>query len=269
MNYGFSFGVLKNAQGQVVQQGSSRIGDNLIWSALPQMLFEQRGIQVVDMDKHWMFDNNPFVKRDIQVDKVIPCQLMKDKSTFNNYLRNLSNFLSVVDHLCTFFGLESTIRHPKLYKFEDVERKPNKVILVTQGNNQGQMNGESDDRVLSDEILDTIKTNYKNYDIVQIGSKNDKDAGVTDKRGLPIWESVKEIAESSLYIGVNTGPLWIASAYPHINKKVILTQYNDNFLKYYIPMSVNDHHNIWNDWGVGFYNTTDKDIGTTYSYKKI
>jgi len=269
---GYTFKPVKNGQGQLVHMGSERIGDRLIFSALPEMVFEQTGKKVVDLDPkgfNWFWDNNPFVVRDEKVKRIVPLQLIADQSTHGRYYRNLPNFLSIVDKYCSIFGLECTIRHPKLYKYENEKRNPKKVILTTQGALDEMMGGEMYDRILSDEIIEQIKNNYKEYDIIQIGSKGDKDAGVIDKRGLSIWESVKEVSEASIYIGVNTGVMWIASCYPHIAKKVILCQYSEESLKYFIPMNVDDHHTVWCDYSNQFFNATNRDIGITTSYLKI
>ncbi len=270
---GFTFNPVKNAQGQVIHGGTKKIGDRLIFSGIPEMYYQQTGKKIVDLDSdNWFWDHNPYVVRNKKVRSTVPLQMIADKSTFHDYLRNMPNFLSIVDKYCAYFGLECTLRHPRLYMYEDVPRITNKVVLTTQGALQGHMMGESKDRVLSDEIIEQISDNYKDYDIIQIGSVSDKQAfgnNITDMRGLDIWESAKEIASASAYIGVNTGTYWIANCYPHIAKKVILCEYSYESLKYFTPMNSKNHHTVWHDWGTQFYNAYDKDCGVTTSYKKI
>lgn len=266
---GLTFGVVKNNLGQIIHNGSNRMGDRLIFSGLPEMFYEQFRENVVDVDHAWFFDYNPYVVRNQPHKNTVPLILMADQSTHHTYLRNLPNFLSLPDKYCAYFGLECTLRHPRLYKYEDSIRNPMKVIITTQGNNQGYMMSETAPRILSDEIIDRIKNNYKNFELVQVGLLTDKDAGVTDKRGIPIWDVVKEISESMYYIGPNCGIMWIASCFPHIAKKVILTEYNENALKYYIPMNVKNHHHQWSDWGTQLYNKYTEDIGVTTTFNKI
>jgi hypothetical protein len=268
--YGFTFKSVKNEQGHVVHGGTSRIGDALIWSSIPEMLFKQQGKKIVDMDNHWQFDNNPYVVRNVSVKNIIPVQALADKSTFHYNLRNQHSFTSIVDRMCAYFGLECTIRHPKLYKYEDSKRNPLKVILTTQGNNQGLMMGETSPRIIPDYVIEQIKENYSGFEIVQIGSKTDKRAeGTIDKRGLTIWDSVKEISEAMYYIGVNTGVMHIASAFPHITKKIVLAEYNKNSLQYYIPLSANNHHSSYLYFAEQFFNVYNEDIGVTTTYKNI
>jgi hypothetical protein len=269
---GFTFREVRNTQGQIVHGGTNRIGDRLIFSGIPQMYYEQTGKKVVDLDDVWFWDENPYVVRNAKVKSTVPLQMIADKSTFHDYLRNMPNFLSIVDKYCAYLGLECTLRHPRLYRYEGIDRIPNKIVLCTQGNLQGHMMGESKDRVLSDEVIEQIRKNYKKYNIVQIGTINDKKANgdnIIDCRGLDIWDSAKEIAESSMYIGVNTGTYWIANCYPHISKKVILCEYSYESLKYFIPMNVKNHHTSWQDWGTQFFNIYEKDCGVTTSFKKI
>lgn len=269
-DFGFTFGPVKNAQGQVVHAGSSRIGDNLVWSSIPEMMFKQRGIKVVDLDNHWQFDHNPFVIRNAKARNVIPVQALADKSTFHYNLRNQSSYTSIVDRFCAYFGLECTIRHPKLYKYENSKRNPLKVIITTQGNNQGFMMNEVAHRILPDHVIEQIKENYEGFEIVQIGSKNDKRAeGTVDKRGLSLWDSVKEISEAMYYIGVNTGVFHMASAFPHISKKIILCEYNKNGLINYIPLNPHNHHSTFLYFAEQFYNVYNEDIGVTSTYKNI
>jgi len=273
---GVTFGPVKDGSGRIIHNGTDRIGDRIIFSSLIQMLCEQRDYdRIVDLDadgRNWFFDKNPFIVRGAKAKSTIPLQIFADKSTFHSSLRNLPMFMSVADKFCSYFGLDCTIRHPRLYAYEDSERNPKKIIVTTQGRLQGHMMGESSDRMLSDEIIDQILRNYKNYDIYQVGTPNDKKVegnSVTDLRGIPIWDVVKHISESSSYIGVNTGIMWISAAFPHINKKIVLCEYSEESLKYYIPSSTNHHHSQWNEIGFQYFNRFDRDIGVTFSYKKI
>lgn len=274
---GFTFGAITNPQGQVIHNGTSRIGDRLIFSGIPEMMCNQRNYEcVVDLDPNgfnWFWDFNPYVTRNAKAKQKIPLQMIADRSTHHTYLRNLPVFLSIPDKYCSYFGLRCTIRRPRLYKFEDIERKPNKVILVTQGNNQGLMMNESFDRILSDEIISTIVENYKNFEIVQIGTINDKKAygkNIIDKRGIPnIWDVVKEISESMIVIGPSTGITWIAAAYPWISNKVILCEYNEVSLESYVPRITTNHHAQWSDDSFQLFNRYSFDVGVTSSYKNI
>lgn len=273
LTYGFTFQPLRDSSGNIIHGGTNKIGDRLIFSGLPQMIYEQTGEKVVDLDtNNWFWDNNPYVKRNVDHKNTVALQMIADRSTFHTYLRNQPNFLSIPDKYCCYFGLECTLRHPRLYKYENIEREPDKIILTTQGALQGHMMGESADRVLSDEVISQISQNYKNYKIVQIGSLSDKKAegvNIIDRRGLPIWESVKEIASANMYIGVNCGVMWIAACYPHISLKVVLMEYSKESLKYFIPMNTDNHHSQWHDWSISWFNKLNEDVGITTSFKQI
>lgn len=252
--------------------GTTKIGDRLIFSALPEMYFKKHGKRLIDIDKCWFWDYCPYVVRDVEPRASMHLQAIADRTTHNNYLRGLPVYLSIADRYTAMFSMDCTIRHPKLYRFEDAERDPRKVILHTTGDRmQPTMLGEDAPKIMSMEMINTIKENYKNYDIVQVGDKYDLDAKVIDKRGLSIWDTCKEIAEASIFIGINSGPYWIASCFPHISRKLIITEYSDSTLReYFIPMDARQPHRQWWDWGTQFFNRyPDVDLGVTVGYKKI
>jgi hypothetical protein len=269
---GFTFSQVKDGSGRIVHNGTTRIGDRLVFSGIPEMMYKQRNIKVVDLDSNnWFFDYNPYIVRNAKVKNTIPLQLLADQSTHHTYLKNLPIFLSVADKYCQYFGLKSTIRHPRLYKYEDIQRKPAKVVLASQGALQGFMMNETMPRILPDHVMEQILYNYKGFEIVQVGLSTDKKIeGVIDRRGLPnIWDTVKEIAESMVVIAPSCGVTWIAAAYPHINNKVVLCEYNEVAMDSYVPRIVTNHHQQWSDQHMNLYNIYDFDIGVTTSYKNI
>lgn len=252
--------------------GTTKIGDRIIFSAFPEMYFKKHGRKLIDVDKVWQWDYCPYVVRDIQPKRIMHLQAIADATTHNNYLRGLPIYLSIADRYTSMFSMECTIRHPKLYQFENAERNPRKVIIHTTGDrNQPTMLGEDAPKIMSQDMIDAIKHNYRNYELVQIGSASDVDAKVQDKRGLSIWDTVKEISDASIFIGVNSGPYWLAAAFPHISKKLIITEYDKSTMQnYFIPMDAAQPHRQWWDWGTSFYcRDKEEDWGAATSYTKI
>ena len=49
-----------------------------------------------------------------------------------------------------------------------------------------------------------IKERYSGYKIIQIGSPTDNQSPFIRKTGLNIWESIKTISQSSIFIGINS-----------------------------------------------------------------
>lgn len=275
---GFSFKPAKNSNGHIIHNGTRRIGDRMVFTGIPEMMYQQRNIKLVDVDDYedkgfnWMFDYNPYILRNARAKSVISMQLLADQSTHHHYLRNMPVFLSIADKYSQYFGLRCTLRRPRLYKYEDIERKRNKVVVATQGDNQGLMLNETFPRILPDHVMEQILYNYRDCEIVQVGLINDKKfegKNVVDKRGIPdIWDVVKEIAEAGVVISPSCGVTWISAAYLN-QTKVVLCEYNDVALESYIPRIVTNHHHQWSDQNFQLFNTYSSDIGVTNSYKWI
>ena len=79
-----------------------------------------------------------------------------------------------------------------------------------------------------------------------------------------MWDTAKLISSSSILIGVNSGAgMWIANCYTRVNKKIVL---NRNDMSTISPLNENTG---WLDFNIQYFNQTENDIGTTFSYKKI
>ena len=158
-------------------------------------------------------------------------------------------------------------RGPRLYKFED----PNDVVHDQIAIHVGL--GRTTAQYIPDYVIQKIKERYSNYKIIQVGGKKDNDSPFIDKRGLSIWETVEIIAKSSIFIGINSGPLNVANCYPHINKKLIINSsatWDKETIQRFEPLGGHISANFnWCDYGWQYYNTEEHDIGTTYSYKRI
>lgn len=259
-------------------KSSKKIGDALIHTSLPENFYHKYGIKPVDVDNHWVFDYNPFVQRGVQVNATVDMPQMANRTSSLPYGRANGVILSRADEDGLRYGInEIILRHPRLYRYEDISIKPNKVVVHTTGEKQeNKVLAFYEDgwRTFTPEIIEAINKNYPSptWEIVQIGSETDVlFEGAVDKRGLPIWDSVKEIAEASIFIGVNSGPMNIALCYPRVNKKIIITEFSPDYLRNGVitPMDTRFTHNQWLDWGLTLYNRSEYDAGTTYSYLKI
>ncbi len=119
------------------------------------------------------------------------------------------------------------------------------------------------------EVCEAIAKNYKDYKIIQIGGAYDTKHGYLfqyfeDKTNLPIWETIKIIASSELFIGCNSGFMHVANAYDRVRKKVILFELSKEHLENFRPGVQSDVPNaVWVDVGMEYYNIFDYDIGLT------
>src|SRR6202167_1343909 len=52
-------------------RGASGLGDKLQFSSFPENYFRNAGEKVIDVDRSWIFDHNPYVERDKVPDRMI------------------------------------------------------------------------------------------------------------------------------------------------------------------------------------------------------
>jgi hypothetical protein len=287
--------------------GASGIGDKLQFASLPEAFYKWHGVRLIDCDESWVFDNNPFVRRDVEdYLKVefegsitdVPFIYCRERDWINSDLKgnkviqvggSMQSLLIVKiypngsDDWITSsrnFWLNKLVeiipskkpeldipRGPRLYKYEDPSIvKPNQIAIHVGPSN-------STYQYIPSHVLDKIAERYSNYDIVQVGSLKDRNTQFIDKRGLKIWDTVKTIAESAIFIGINSGPMNIANCYPHINKKLILhNNYHwttDEFVRFEPLCGAIVPNWGWADFGWQYYTTDDYDVGRMYSYKRI
>lgn len=238
------------------------IGDKIQFSSLPENFFLATGKKLIDVSKSWVFDTNPYVDRDIQPDIII--DLWGESIRYNERISphiGDYKFWGVSHKACGMFGIPCTIRHPRLYRYEDEEIDPCRIVVHT--------NAISEGGIMPDCYLEQVIARYKYYHIIQVGGKNDRNTPnpIIDFRGASIEESIKLIAGSAMFIGVNSSMMNIANCYPRVRKKIALTQFSEEQLKSFEPASLD--HSIWLDYNCEYYTPLAYDVGCTMSYKKI
>ncbi len=273
-------------------EGAYAIGDKIQLSSIPEAFYKKHGKKLIDVKKSWIFDYNPYVVRDVDFPELklkkpngerihLPAiysgdskgirQLWRKDTQISNLSRSYWFYLAA--------GIKPSLemlemdfpRGPRLYRYEDPKKvKPTQIsIHVGPSGTAG--------RYIPYRILKTIKERYHNYDIIQVGSIEDNSSPFIDKRGVELWESVKIIAQSAIFIGINSGPIHIANCYPHISKKYIVTstvkEEEISDISRFSPLVGESFGGTewagWVDYGWQYYNATEYDIGCTYSYNKI
>lgn len=264
------------------------IGDQVCLTAIPENIFNSTGKKCVISDKRiWAFKYNPYViflpenkcqdytKLNLIPDCRIPEQIEHYFKKNNSIISN-----SQTEYVCSYLGIDNVkLRHPRLYINEDIKINKNKIVVHTTGSDRSKFgeipirynSGEDSTRVISDEIIAAILNNYKDYEIVQVGSKNDKLLGghSINMLGLDIWKTIKEISSCSKFIGVNSGPMHIANCYPKIEKRIVLQEFSEKTILTYKPGDIRNWLFSWLDPSYTYFNKYDFDVGYTYSYSKI
>jgi hypothetical protein len=257
-------------------RGAQGLGDKIQFSSFPENWYRNTGEKVIDVDASWIFDFNPFVLRDRQPDRTVDLWSEpwpgRDGVSKDQYARK-PIYCSLAERTSSIFHHTAYLRHPRMYRYEDLPMIKGRLVLHTTGKKVTPRAtlGEDRARVLSEEIIEHVRETYRDHEIIQVGARDDVDAAVVDRRGLGnIWESVKIIAQAQIFIGVDSGPYWIAACYPRIFRKKVLMQYPPDYLrKAFVPMHVLNNHVHWHDHSCYYYNRSTDDAGITYSYIKL
>lgn len=272
------------------------IGDLIVCSSLPENFYNLTGnkILVDDYRAKWVFRYNPYVMFDCKSHDIQNVPMLCDtrhQEIVKMYIseRNSFSISSQAEWLlfCTGYDIDKlTLRHPRLYIHEDLPQQAKKLVVHTTGSNRAIVGedqiryhlGEDSQRIMSDEVIKAIHENYEGWEIYQVGGKDDKPLGgkAIDLRGtLNLFDVAKEISTSQRFIGVNSGLMHIANAYPKVEKRIVLMEFPETTLgKGFssIPFRAGEIRNFlfsWLDPSNKFYNKYSTDIGVTSSFIKI
>lgn len=256
--------------------GTESIGDWIMLTSIPENFYKLTNNKIYDINHHWAFDHNPYVDRSVtaeqfkQSDDLPIGKLIDFKPCWFKSFRENPVMLSLHDNFMAYLGSDQlcSLRHPRLYKFEDSEMIPNRLIIHVEG-----AKNKSLPRIMNDNVVQYILDKYKNYDIIQIGGSSDKVIeGTVNNLGMDYWEVVELIASCSIFIGIDSGPFHIAQAYPRINRKLIVTTDQLEKKDWRPDGWILDQRydiSLWYDWDTMFYNELNRDVGLTTSYLKI
>jgi len=237
------------------------LGDNLILSHLPENFFLNTGKKLIGDKNNQIFKYNPFIDDQTSPDIVLTHQqICEGGSILVRDIKKIHPHSSIAMEHCEFFSLPKCyLRHNRLYIYEDVKTVHNKVCVHTSGKSVPE---------LPDKIIDIIEKNYKDYHLVQIGGPSDKKIkSAEDRTGLGFFDTAKEIAESAIFIGIDSGAgIRVADCYPKVRKKYIINYFNEERLQELSPLYGDA---AWWEFNMESYNCYDYDIGCSMSYLKI
>lgn len=239
------------------------IGDAIQFSSLPENYYYHTGQKLIDMNKHWFFDDNPYIERDKKPYKVFEMWNFPIKWPWPNprkqgvYLSNAEIWASVLD-------VPVVLNRPRIYRYENFpfEKRENIIIHI-----DGKSNG-----IMPKEIVDHVVHKYApTGKLIQIGTnlENVGIHGIKHVRTHTLWDLAELISSSRMFIGVDSGPSWIAACYPDVVLKKIRTKPSSDVFRSWVPLQVENIHSHWDDRCHQVFNTTDHDIGFTYSYRRI
>lgn len=243
------------------------VGDTVQFSSVPENYFNATGKKLIDVDKAWIFDHNPFVIRDyagyirrtVDMWNFSPMQyhwpIPSDRDTKAVYQCNAEIWARV-------WGVNNpTLLRPRLYQFEGFPfHKREKILLHTDGRSHGK---------LGEHVIEHVIEKYGPTGQLYIIGKPENTYGLPHIQTETLWDLAKVISEARMLIGSDSGPSWIAACYPDVIIKKVRQRPSAENYKNWVPLEVKNFHSHWDDRLFQIYNASDSDIGPFESYRKL
>lgn len=241
------------------------IGDGIQFTSLPQNYFMETGHRLIDVSKPWYLDHNPYVIRDIEPTSVV--ELWNYPKIYEYVPPRSSVYMTNAEVHCSVFRIKTPkLIRPRLYRNEDYPFQKRETILFHPfGRSHGALPGFVIDHVLK-------KYSDENYNLYQIGLPSDPDLGIQRADTPTLPHLVEVISKARMFIGVDSGPAWIAACFPDVVVKKIRTKFQFGYCepKDWVPLDVKNPHSYWDDQNLfKIYNCFDEDVGFTESYLKL
>jgi hypothetical protein len=245
------------------------MGDKLQFTSLPENYFRATGKKLVDSSRCWIFDHNPYVDRDAEgkVSKSIELWNFgghKDKWAFKapRSEGRPGVFVSNAEIWATALGVSVSLNRPRLYAFEDFPYAERELIILhTDGRSHGAMPAH---------VLEHVVNKYRPTGrLVQVGLNPVMGIGVPHLPTDSLWDLAEIISKASMYIGVDSGPSWIAACYPDVRLKVLRTKPAAHLFEGWVPLDLKNIHSYWDDRCRETFNPSPLDVGFTQSYLRI
>lgn len=244
-------------------QGRLGVGDRIQFSSIPENYFRTTGEKIIDIDKHWIFDYNPYVVRDEEPTTEI--------NIWDAYCHNVPRYQ--YDRSVLLSNAEAWSRHfqnyrivlnrPRLYMFEQFPYHLRQhVLLHTQGISHGK---------LPEYIVKHVLDKYGSQ-VRLIGFQHEWEYNLPKPEFIKteqLWDLVDVISKAKMLIGVDSGPSWIAMCYPDVVTKKVRMFPAVEALKTWVPLEWCRLGSYWDDRAASVHNISDDDVGFTYSYRRL
>lgn len=241
------------------------VGDALQYSSLPENFFMATGKKLLDVSRPWFFDFNPFVMRDSDIIPNKTVQMWNFSPTQYQWPDPRKDdrpkvYLSNAEIWCGLFNIPCHMNRMRLYRFEDYPFHDRKdILLQTSGKSHGDM---------PPHIVEHVINKYGGDNLIHIGPGNNygiKSYGMTET----LWDLAEIISKARMLIGVDSAPAWIASCFPDVIVKKVRTKPFPDVFENWVPLEQRNIHSHWDSREHMIYNPTERDLGFTWSYKRI
>jgi hypothetical protein len=241
------------------------IGDLVQFSSLPENYFKTFREKLVDVSRAWVFDHNPYVVRDVEPDECRELWLNHHsfvrKGAFTGSASAPAVFQSNAEHHASLMGAQVYLNRPRLYQFEDYPiAERDMVLLHTHGRSHGAM---------PEHVIEHVLKKYGKMNLLHVGLPGDPDLGIPALLTPSVWELARVISQARIFIGVDSGPSWIAACYPDVIVKKLRTRPELEYFKDWVPLEMANIHSHWDDRAFQIFNVSEDDVGFTQSYRRI
>lgn len=248
------------------------LGDAIQFSSVPENYYRATGELLIDIGNHWMFDFNPYVRREPGLDReqIIKKWKLKPEDVVEMWNYGMPQprppgrdfvYLSMAERHASIFKVPVVMKYPRLYRFEEFPfEKREKILLHTHGKSHGAM---------PDHVIEHVLKKYKHMPIYHIGLPSDPDLGIPKIVTPTFWDLAETISQARLYIGVDSGPSWVACCYPDVQVKKVRVKPTVDRFKDWVPLQIDNIHSHWDDRMFTVHNISGDDVGFTSSYKRL
>jgi hypothetical protein len=241
------------------------IGDKIQFTSLPENFFRATGRKLIDVSKSWVFDHNPYVDRESNAQNPIELWNFPKIWEWPVPRPGQTVYQSNAEIWAAHFGVPVVLNRPRLYFSEQPlpYEKRELILLHTQGRSHGEM---------PEKVIRWVIEKYApTQRLFQVGLPGGADLGIPHLSTPTAWDLANVISECRLFIGVDSGPSWIAACYPEVMVKKIRLRavHGEKELKDWIPLEISNFHSHWDDRLFQVYNASEEDVGFTQSYLKL
>ena len=245
------------------------VGDKLQFSSLPENYFRATGKKLVDMSRAWIFDHNPYVTREPRervttVKELWNFPQLDPWANPRAFKTDPTVYLSNAEVTAARFKIPVVLNRPRLYLHEQYPFElRTKILFHPIGKSHGAM---------PDHVIDHVIKKYKRSgELYQIGLPGDPDYGIPRLESPTLWDLAEVISKARMFIGVDSGPSWIAGCYPDVVSKKLRIRHVHGQKPFHewVPLEIDNLHAHWDDRIFQICNPTEDDLGAFPSYKRL
>lgn len=249
-----------------ISMRSTNIGDRLQFSSLPENFYKKTGQKLIAVDKPWFFDHNPYLETDPTIEPKKVVELWNFPKSYDWPKPRTSVYLTNAEIHLSILGVSNPVlNRPRLYQYEEFPFEERKDILFHPfGNSHGD---------LPEEVISHVVNKYSDTgNLIQIGLPEHPRVCSAIIYTPNLWDLASLISRARMFIGVDSGPSWIAACYPDVQTKKVRTRFQGGYCEPmdWVPLLIDNHHSHWDDPSIfKIYNCFEEDIGFTESFRKL